>query len=159
MTYNKSEFIEMKEDARQITIGDGSNMAIKKIGKWQGRITDKTGKQQLITLDEVCYVPELKYNLMSLTKALKIEWILSGSNQQLSLRKSDEEMIFDNKINSSNGHIFGIDILSTKEHAMIVEDQEWAEAPVSAIHTLLSISSNLEPLSMNPMYRAVMAVS
>jgi hypothetical protein len=46
-------------------------MAIKQTGKWQAMITDKTGKQQLITLDEVCYVPDLKYNLMSLTKALK----------------------------------------------------------------------------------------
>jgi hypothetical protein len=74
MTYNKSGFIDMKEDARQITIGDGSNMAIKQTGKWQGMITDKAGKQQLITLDEVCYVPDLKYNLMSLTKALKNGW-------------------------------------------------------------------------------------
>jgi phage antirepressor YoqD-like protein len=73
MTYNKSGFIDMKEDARQITIGDGSNMAIKQTGKWQ-MITDKTGKQQLITLDEVCYVPDLKYNLMSLTKTLKNGW-------------------------------------------------------------------------------------
>ena len=79
MTYNKSGFIDMKEDARQITIGDGSSMAIKQTGKWQGMITDKTGKQQLITLDEVCYVPDLKYNLMSLTKALKNGWELSGN--------------------------------------------------------------------------------
>ena len=133
MTYNKSGFIEMKEDARQITIGDGSNMAIKQIGKWQGMITDKTGKQQLITLDEVCYVPELKYNLMSLTKALKNGWILSGNNQQLSLRKADEEMIFDKKIHSSNGHIFGIDIVSTKEHAMIVEDRK--EVTIKQAHS------------------------
>jgi hypothetical protein len=35
-------------------------MTIKQTGKWRGMITDKTGKQQLITLDEVCYVPELK---------------------------------------------------------------------------------------------------
>jgi predicted AAA+ superfamily ATPase len=74
----------MKEDSRQITIGDRSNMAIKQILNWQGMFTDKTEKQQLITLDEVCYVPELKYNL---EKALKNGWILSGNNQQLSLQK------------------------------------------------------------------------
>jgi hypothetical protein len=92
MTYNKSGFIDAKEDARQITFVDGSNMAIKQIGKWQRMITDKTGKQQLISLDEVYYVPALKYNLMSLTKALKNGWELSGNNQQLSLRKADDEL-------------------------------------------------------------------
>jgi hypothetical protein len=123
MTYNKSGFIDAKEDARQITFVDGSNMAIKQIGKWQRMITDKTGKQQLISLDEVYYVPALKYNLMSLTKALKNGWELSGNNQQLSLRKADDEMVFDKKMYSSNGHTFGIDIVSQNDRKKMVIKQ------------------------------------
>ena len=82
----------MKEDSRQITIGDGSNMTIKQTGRWKGNITDKTGNQQLVILDEVCYVPELKYNLISMTKALKNGWVSSGNDQQLSLSKGDEKI-------------------------------------------------------------------
>jgi hypothetical protein len=63
-------------------------MAIKQTVKWQGMITDKTGKQQLIALDEVCYVPDLKYNLMSLTKALKNGWELSGEQSTTITEKS-----------------------------------------------------------------------
>jgi hypothetical protein len=78
----------------------------------------------VITLDQVCYVPDLKYNLMLLTKALKNGWELSGNNQELSLRKADDEMVFDKKIHSYNEHIFGIDIVSKNEHAMIVDDRK-----------------------------------
>ena len=67
-------------------------MTVKQTGRWKGNITDKTGNQQLVILDEVCYVPELKYNLISMTKALKNGWLSSGNDQQLSLSKGDEKI-------------------------------------------------------------------
>ena len=44
-------------------------------------------------------------------------------------------MIFDKKIHSSNGHILGIDIVSTKEHAVIVEDRK--EVTIKQAHSIL----------------------
>jgi hypothetical protein len=94
MIYNKNGFIKMKEDARQIKIGDGRNVYIQKSGKWQGMIKDKPGKPKLLFLDEVCYVLEVIYKLMLLTKALKNGWTLSRNNQKFSLKKMDDDMIF-----------------------------------------------------------------
>jgi activator of 2-hydroxyglutaryl-CoA dehydratase len=49
--------------------------------------------------------------------------------------KADEEMIFDKTIHSSNVHILGIDIVSTKEHAMIMEDRK--EMTIKQAHSIL----------------------
>jgi transposase InsO family protein len=57
------------------------------------------------------------------------------NNQQLSLRKADDEMIFDKKIHSSNGHIFGIDIVSQNEHAMVVDDRK--KMTIKQAHSVL----------------------
>jgi hypothetical protein len=72
----------MKEDSRQITIGDESKISTQQSGNWQEMIKFKTGNPKSVTLDEVCYVPELKYNLILLAKELNHGWIVSRNNQQ-----------------------------------------------------------------------------
>jgi hypothetical protein len=100
MIYNKNGFVEMKEDARQSTIGDGSKMSIRQSRNRQRMIKDKKGNPKSGTLDEVCYVPVLKYNPMSLTKVFKHGWKSPWNNQQLLLKKIDNEIIFKQNIHS-----------------------------------------------------------
>ena len=48
------------------------------------------------------------------SKGIRLKRELNALAGRALLRKADEEMIFDKKMHSSNRHIFGIDIVSTK---------------------------------------------
>jgi hypothetical protein len=62
--------------------------------------------EKLVKLNKLCYVPELKYNLMSLTKGLKHGWTLPGNNQHLSFKKIEDKMIFKNDSFAQSSHLF-----------------------------------------------------
>ena len=62
------------------------------------------------------YVPDLFCNLFSIPTALKNGCILEGSQNKLVIKKGSKEYVFDEKIKSGKGMLFGIKITKIAGH-------------------------------------------
>jgi hypothetical protein len=82
-------------------------------------ILQKDGVKQQITLKDCKYVPGMKVNLFSITKALKQGWNLSNQGVNIVLANKSQKLIFDQIIPTETGHLVGITMYPTKDYANI----------------------------------------
>jgi hypothetical protein len=67
-------------------MGNGQKEEIAKIGTVFGTAVNKMGKiKRQISLTDVMYLPNGKYNLVSVTKVMEKGWKLEGDNESLIL--------------------------------------------------------------------------
>jgi len=119
MTNSLKGMFELRDFSSRISVGDGKAIEATKIGKWKGVFIDPNGKKKKVILEGVQYVPELMVNLFSLTRVMKNGFDVAGRNNILSIRKGSWEMAFDQKIQSPNGFICGIDLYPIEEEHLI----------------------------------------
>jgi hypothetical protein len=94
-------------------------------GKWKGKVKNSEGKDQMITLTEVQYAPELWVNLFSLTAAMKQGCEIAGKDKHIKIKKGKWEISFDQQLGSPNGFICGIKMtpLSIAQYATVAVRQ------------------------------------
>ena len=61
-----------------------------------------------IILNNVKYVPDLNYNLLSLTQALQGDFIMTGDKKSLKIGKGGVTYVFYRRIKSESGVLLGI---------------------------------------------------
>jgi hypothetical protein len=64
-------------------------------------------------LTEVTMLPKAAFNLFSLTKMIKKDWILHGNDDMIWLEKDDKKVKFDIKIKTSRGALLGMNVKRT----------------------------------------------
>jgi len=95
----------------EITVGNGSVMIAKKIGKLQCGVLQKNGEWLIVTLENVKFVPELWINLFSIGKALKNGFNISNNDEILSLTKGKVTLTFDNAVRTKDGSVPAIRLM------------------------------------------------
>jgi hypothetical protein len=78
-----------------------------KVGSLKCHVIQLNGSSVNVTLKEVKYVPELRVNLFSISKALKKGFDLSNKGLMISLKKESVSVTFDRVIKTLNGSISG----------------------------------------------------
>jgi hypothetical protein len=79
-----------------------------KVGSLKCHVIQLNGSSVDVTLKEVKYVPELRVNLFSISKALKNGFDLSNKGLMISLKKGSVSVTFDKVIKTVNRSISGI---------------------------------------------------
>jgi hypothetical protein len=107
-----------------VVMGNGKKEKVTKIGKIEGSAKDKDGiNQGNIILSDVMFLPNGKYNLISVTKVMKNGWKLEGDSNHFKLKKDKKEFVFNIKINTSRGILFAVRINNKLEMIAATEDQ------------------------------------
>ena len=109
MCNNLDGLTNIIETSKTITVGNGERIQSTKIGTWKGILKDSNGKERVMKLENVSYVPSLTANLMSLTQVMRNSWILSGNDKSMSIEKGKVKIVFDKRIRSGNGFLLGIE--------------------------------------------------
>ena len=115
-----------KEDMNNtvVVMGNGNRESATKVGSVEGVAIDSDGNRQgRITLSEVLYLPNGKYNLLSVTKVMKSGWMLRGNENEISLEKGDRRLTFNIKIHTLKGTLYAVKIKKEGEVAGISQEQ------------------------------------
>ena len=91
---------------------------------WEGYVKNSKGKQQKVILKKVDYVPDLVCNLFSLTTALTNNWKTSGNKNRIQIKKGNQEIHFNKKVNRRSGFVFSTTFMTTLDIAMLMMNQE-----------------------------------
>ena len=94
-------------------------------------------KHQKVILEKVDYVPNLVCNLFSLTTALTNDWKTSGNKNGIQIRKGNQEIHFDKKVNGKTGFVFSAMFMTTLDMAMVMMNQERKKMTYKQAHLLL----------------------
>jgi hypothetical protein len=104
------------------TDASGNTMRATKIGKVRGKICDKFGKEvQSVTLPNVAYMPNTKFNLFSISQRAQKGWKVEINKKEMTLTKGDQRVIFDIIIPTPKGALYCIYIKRDGELAATVK--------------------------------------
>ena len=98
---------------------------------------NSNGKQQKVILKKVDYIPDLVCNLFSLRTALTNNWKTSGNKNRIQIKKGNQEIHFDKKVNGRSGFVFSTAFMTTLDIAMIMMNQERRKMMYKQAHSLL----------------------
>ena len=109
MVSSDKGMFDWKLVTEMITIGNGSEIRVKKVGKLRATAKQENGKEVIVLLNNVKYVPDLApYNLFSITQALEKGFALGNKGTSLTLTKGSTVIEFDKKITTKSGWIGGL---------------------------------------------------
>ena len=116
-TANKSlssDWIEGNDTV--IVMGNGQKEDAVLKGSVKGEVLDSKGKSQgNIILSDVMYIPNGRYNLISVTKIMKQGWKLEGNGDGMSLSHGNKKLTFDKKIYTTKGLLYAVEIKPRQE--------------------------------------------
>ena len=120
-TNNARGLINIRKNNSEVKIGGGDYVEAKLIGDLRGVTQQKNGKNTLITLINVKYVPQFFCNHISLTNILNNGFKLDGNQNGMTIRKANIEYMFNQRIKSGDEELPGIqlEILDTERRAYV----------------------------------------
>ena len=118
-------------------MGNGEKIAVVQSGTWEGYVKNASGKQQKVILKKVNYVPNLVCNLFSLTMALTNNWKTSGNKNGIQIKKGNQEIHFNKKVNGKSGFVFSTTFMMTWDIAMVMMNQKRKKMTYKQAHLLL----------------------
>jgi hypothetical protein len=90
------------QDDTVVVMGNGQREEVSKIGTVFGTAINKMGDSQgQISLTDMMYLPNGKYNLVSVTKVMQKGWKLEGDSDSLILSCNGRKLTFDIKLQTS----------------------------------------------------------
>ena len=104
MGYCDKGMYNVKHIKGNVQVGNGNVLSVNKIGDKKVTAIHKDGSTQDLILKDYKYVPNLTYNLFSLTKPLSNGWELSNMGKRLLLRKGKRLVKFDHQLNTDKGY-------------------------------------------------------
>ena len=114
MTNSLIGMTDVEDATGSVRFGNSQVLKVTKIGKKAGTVVQKDGKKVKVVLAQVKYVPGLYCNLMSLTQLMAKYFVLTGTKECLKLVKGKTTIVFDRKVKSGKGVIFGVRITDGK---------------------------------------------
>ena len=108
MTMSENGLFDVENIKSKIGVGDDHKLLSTKVGKKKIIIHQNNGKNIEVILTNVKYVPELKYNLFSLTKALKSGWNIGNNDEIMYIKKDGINIMFDQVFETESGQITGV---------------------------------------------------
>ena len=111
MTFSKEGLTNLKPISSCVIFGNGERLKATHIGDLKGTVIQKDGTETPIFMTKVKYVPQLTYNLFSITAALEHGCEMHGSNRQIKIKKGRSEYKFDHRIKNGKGNLYGIQIV------------------------------------------------
>ena len=100
--------INVRESYIKFMSSHGDTKDAVKKGDLIGLKTDKHGNvQQRIKIEGVNVNPNSPFNLISITKRLEQGWELGGDKNSIWISKGSNKLVFDHKISTKNGCVFG----------------------------------------------------
>ena len=123
-----------------VVMGNGQKEDVLKIGNFKGIAFNKNNnKQGIITLSNMVYLPNGKYNIISLTKIMETGWKIVGNTNGIKLVKDNKNFIFDIKIKTSTGTLYAVKIDNMEEVLATVNDEENTvkTIDINEAHTIL----------------------
>jgi hypothetical protein len=112
---------EVREnDTGGIIVGNGENLKPKHVGTIKGVVCDKQGMEKHhVVLQDVCVLPNGKFNLFSTSKLQKKGWVMYGDDKKVRLTKDGHEILFDIVIDTDQGRLYGMCLKRTVEVANV----------------------------------------
>ena len=101
---------DTREIQSKVKIGSRDYVEAELIESLRGIAKQKNGKETLITLTNVKYVPQLFCNLISLISVLNKGFNLNGNENGMTIRRGNTEYMFDQHIKSRDRALAGIRI-------------------------------------------------
>ena len=108
-----TRMFDLKDCKTLVQFGNKSKRYATKIGKFKDIAVSKSGEKTPILLNDVKFTPYLHYNLLSLSKEMKV-FKQSRKDDQLKLILKSPEYCFDHKIKSGLGFLFGLKVMTGK---------------------------------------------
>ena len=132
MTNSISGIINLQAIESNIMFGNGERLKATHIGDKEGYVLQKDGSRKPILLKKVKYVPKLTCNLLSISTALQNGCTMEGTSNKIKLKKGKREYVFDQKIRSGKGNLYGIRIIDYKN-----DKNDKAYLSINDIHEML----------------------
>ena len=114
MTNNLKGMRNLKKISSGIVFGNGQRLKATYVGDKKGIVVQRDGTKKVILMKNVKYVPELYCNLFSISAALKEGCTLEGDKDSIKINNSNQFYLFDQRINSGTGLLFGVKIIHDK---------------------------------------------
>ena len=111
MTKSMKGLINVKPINSNIVFGNGNQLKATHIGDKRGYVQQKDGTEKPIFLQKVKFVPKLTCNLFSMSAVLQNSCSMKGSRKTIELIKGKTKYLFDIKIKSGRGNLYGIRII------------------------------------------------
>jgi hypothetical protein len=123
-TSNKSLSSDwVEENDTVIAMGNGQKEDAVFKGSVKGVAMDSNGKLQVnIILSDVMYIPNGRYNLISITKIMKQGWKLEGNGDELSLSHGNKKLTFNKKIHTAKGLLYAVEIKPNHEISAVTSE-------------------------------------
>ena len=102
MTNDERGLINTRKIQSKVKIGSRDYVEAELIGDLRGAAKQKNGKETLITMINIKYVPQLFCNLISLTSILSKGFTLDGNEKGMAIKKANMEFMFDKCIKSGD---------------------------------------------------------
>ena len=118
MTNSLIGMTDVEDATGSVRFGNSQVLKVMKIGKKARTVVQKDGKKVKVIFAQVKYVPGLYCNLVSLTQLMAKDFVLTGTKECLKLVKGKTTIIFDQKVKSGKGVIFGVRITDGKRESV-----------------------------------------
>ena len=125
MTNDDAGMFDCRKYQSMITIGNGKSVLSPKIGKQKLLVIQKDGRTVQIVLHDVMFVPDLRINLFSITKALSQKWKLSNKGLDIVLSKYHTRIQFDHHIKTQSGFVSGVEMFAITDHDRTVMESKF----------------------------------
>ena len=126
-------------DKTVVIMGNEEKEEVVKVGCIKGiaKYKDATNQGKM-SLSEVMYLPNGKYNLLSVTKVMRNGWKLEGDNKSMSLSKGKMKLTFNTKIPTARGVLNAVKIVPDEEvNALVKEPDGKTKMSIMEAHELL----------------------
>ena len=148
LTNSDAGMINMRQAkaGENVVMGNGTAARAQTVGAVLGTICNKNGKElNKLTLSEVTYASNSKFNLFSISAMIKKGWKLNGDNKKLELTKDKQKLVFDIKINTPKGILFCMHVKRNRneEAANLMLNEE------SKAQGFIEVALNANKMDMN----------
>jgi hypothetical protein len=136
MSKSDDGYINHKDISSYIQLGNGEKLKATKIGDKQMTIIQKDGHKCQVILKDCKYVPGMRVNLFSITKALEQGWKLSNNGATTILDHKDQVLQFDHVIPTETGNLVGVVMYPSKDFANMATAKQ-QEFDINTYHTIM----------------------
>ena len=135
MTNSVENLTNVKEIDRSVTIGNGGSVKATKVGSMKTVLNDDKGNSVNVTFEDVIYVPELKFNLLSVGQIAKkgaaVVYDKDGAHLDLTSKNKGKVRL----TSVGNGNVFGIAIDPAMQATAALE--EGKSVDINKYHSML----------------------
>jgi gag-polypeptide of LTR copia-type len=135
MTNSDEGLVDVTSINREVTLRNGSVVKATKMGSIQTVLNNSAGKNVKVTLKDVVYVPDLRFNLLSVGQIAKsgVTFVYNKEGAHLDMQSSDLSKVVLKSV--GNGNVYGMNVNRVLQATPALEEGKAID--VKVIHSLL----------------------